>query len=76
MGTFVKRALDPMNLIFKETPPAPTVKAATPMPDYQDPAIAAAKRRAAAQSAGGSGRSSTLLSGSDGSGNFSSSTLG
>lgn len=75
MGTFVKRSLDPMNLIFKEEVTAPVVNAPAVMPDYSDPTVAAAKRRAAANAASGSGRSSTLLSGSGG-GDFSAGTLG
>jgi hypothetical protein len=75
MGTFIKRSLDPMNLIFKEKVETPTVAAATPMADANDPAVLAAKKRAAAKAAGGSGRSSTLLSGSSG-GDYSAPTLG
>lgn len=76
MGTFIKRSLDPMNLIFKEKVAAPTVAAPTAMPDANDPAVIAARKRAAAQAAGGSGRSSTLLSGSGSTGDYSAKTLG
>lgn len=76
MGAFVKRSLDPMNLIFKETPPAPVVNAPAAIPDYGDPAVIAARRRAAAGATDGSGRSSTLLSAGSSGGDFSAKTAG
>lgn len=76
MGKYVKRSLDPMNLIFKETPEAAKAPTPTPMADPDSPEVRAARRRSLVEQQGRSGRSSTLLSGGGTTSNFSSTTLG
>jgi len=47
-------------------PDPPPPKPVVPMPDFDDPAIAAARRKVLEQAAARSGRASTILAGGDG----------
>lgn len=54
-----------LRTIFSGPPKPPAPAEPVPMPDLFDPAILRAQRRVLERASGGSGRASTVLSGSD-----------